>query len=66
MSDYTTIRLRPEAIGDIRRLTRQAAAAADRNVTQSEAVSAACAIALEHLEELTVRLTEPSDGGTRQ
>ena len=57
-SRYMTVRLLEPVIDDIRRLTRRVSAEADRDVTQSEALSAAISYALEHLPEVAARLPE--------
>lgn len=58
--NYLSVRLRKEVPPEIRRLTRQVAAEADRDVTQSEALTAAIRFALEHLSEVAAKLPDPS------
>lgn len=60
-NDYATLRVRPAAIDDLRRLVRRVSAEADRDVTQSEALSAAVAYALDHLPAVAELLAR--DGG---
>lgn len=62
----TTMRVRPAVAEDARRLVRQLAAAADRDVTQSEAIGAALAYALDHVADVAATLAEapPDPGGS--
>lgn len=51
-----TVRLWSGVPAELRRLTRQVAAAADRNVNQSEAALAAIRYALEHVSDVAALL----------
>jgi hypothetical protein len=54
---YTALRVLPPAADRFRRLTRQLAVKADRAVTQSEALDAAAAYALEHVGDVAELLS---------
>jgi hypothetical protein len=56
-TDYVTIRIQRGVVDDLRRLVRQLAAEADRDVTQSDALRAALGEALGHVPEVAARLT---------
>lgn len=49
---YTALRVRQAEAEQFRRLVRQLAARADRDVTQSDALAAAVAYALDHLGDV--------------
>lgn len=49
---YTSLRLRDDVAPELRRLTRQVAASADRDITQSDAALAAFKFALSHIDEV--------------
>jgi hypothetical protein len=57
---YSTIRVPPDAIEQLRRLVRQLSAEADQDVTQGEALGAAVAYALDHLGDVAARLPRES------
>ena len=52
MPTFTSVRLRSDAVERLRRLTRQLAHAADRDVTQSEALGYALDLAEQHPDRL--------------
>ena len=59
---YASLRLLAEVGPELRRLTRQVAAEADRDVTQSAVILAAIAYGLDHVSEVAARLpSERSD-----
>jgi hypothetical protein len=55
-NDYSTIRIRPAVIEELRRLVRRMSAEADQDVTQSEALGAAIGYALDHVGDVAARL----------
>ena len=55
---YASLRIRAEAVELLRRLVRQMSAEADRDVTQTDAMTAAIGYALDHLSEVTRRLPD--------
>lgn len=61
--EYASLRVRPGVADDARRLVRQLAAIADRDVTQTEAIGAALGYALDHVGDVAARLTPPPGGG---
>jgi len=61
-NDYSTIRIRPGVVEDLRRLVRRISAEADQDVTQSEALGAALAYALDHVPEVAARLARSNPG----
>lgn len=62
--NYQSLRLRTDVPPEIRRLTRQVAAAADRDVNQSEALIAAIRYALEHVRDVAALLPQAAPGDT--
>lgn len=54
--DYVTMRVRASVVSEARRLVRQLAARADRELTQSDALTAAIALALADLDGAAARL----------
>lgn len=62
---YTAIRVRHAEAEAFRRLARQLAAAADRDVTQSEVLGAAVAYGSDHLDQLAARLSAPHAAAPR-
>lgn len=52
----TPIRLRSEAVDQLRRLTRLVSVELDRDVTQSDVLEQLAAFGLEHVAEITARL----------
>jgi hypothetical protein len=61
--NYVSLRLRTDVGPELRRLTRQVAATADRDVNQSDAVIAAIRYALGHLGEVAAMLPGEADDG---
>lgn len=53
---YTALRVRMAEAEQFRRLARRVAAAADRDITQSDVLGAAVAYALDHVDEVAARL----------
>jgi hypothetical protein len=63
---YASLRIRTEAVELLRRLVRQLSAEADRDITQSDAMTAAIRYALDHLPEVTgCLLASPHPQDTR-
>jgi CRISPR/Cas system-associated protein Csm6 len=63
--DYSTIRIRPSVVDQLRRLVRQLAAEADQDVTQTDALGAAIGYAFDHLGDVAARLPgEPAREGS--
>ena len=58
---HTSIRLRTEVVESLRRLTRQLAAEADRDVNQSDALGAAVTFSLEHVADIAEQLSGKGD-----
>ena len=61
--DYASLRVRPAVAEDARRLVRQIAAIADRDVTQTEAIGAALTYALHNAAAVAELLADAADSG---
>jgi hypothetical protein len=62
----TPIRLRSEAVDQLRRLTRLVSVELDRDVTQSDVLEQLAAFGLEHVGEIAGRLARQVAAGGRQ